>query len=183
MKRMSSKSTRIVTITVLLLAVFALRMRGQQSVLVVEGGTLIDGTGAAPVADSVIVIENGRNTGVGPRSKVRVPAGSRTVNAKGKYIIPGLIDGHVHYRSWLGELFINNGIITVFDFGNDADYIFPVRDAERSGKEKDMPRLYVVGEAINRRGGNFSPSQGANAGTPAGPMPPGTPHGPEWAKM
>src|SRR5262249_53289489 len=77
---------------------------------------------------------------------------------------------------------INNGVTTVFDFGNDLEYIFPVRDAEKSGKEKDMPRFYLVGAAINRPGGNFSPSQGANAGTPAGPMPAGTPNGPEWAR-
>src|ERR1700689_3121716 len=74
-------------------------IRSQQTgVLVVDGATLIDGTGAAPVRDSVIVIENGKIASVGPRSKVRIPEGARTVDAKGKYAIPGLIDGHVHYR-------------------------------------------------------------------------------------
>ena len=155
---------------------------GQQpGALVIDGATLIDGTGAPPVPDSVLVIENGKIASLGPRSQVRIPAGARTVYARGKYIIPGLVDSHVHYRSWMGELFLNNGVTTIFDFGNDNDYIFPVRDAERSGKVKNIPRFFVVGQAINRPGGNFAPSQGANAGTPAGRAPAGSPQGPEWA--
>jgi hypothetical protein len=154
----------------------------QASALVVDGATLIDGTGAGPVANSVIIIENGKITAIGPRARVRTPAGARTVDAKGKFVIPGLIDSHVHYRSWMGELFLNNGVTTIFDFGNDVDYIFPVRDAERSGKVKNIPRVFLVGAAINRPGGNYSPSQGANAGTPAAPAPAGTAMGPEWAR-
>jgi hypothetical protein len=82
----------------------------------------------------------------------------------------------------MGELFVNNGVTTVFDFGNEPDYIFPVRDAERSGKVKNMPRLFVVGQNISRAGGNYTPSQGVNAGTPAAPAREDTPMGPEWAR-
>src|SRR5471032_3311719 len=125
-------------------------IKGQQSgTLVVNGATLIDGTGAGPVANSVIVIENGKITAIGPRARVRNPPGAQTIDATGKFVIPGLIDSHVHYRSWMGELFLNNGVTTVFDFGNDNDYIFPVRDAERSGTVKNIPRFFLVGAAIN----------------------------------
>src|SRR2546428_7737574 len=139
---MARKFILIAVAIAVLVALKAPRIAGQQAnVLVVDGATLIDGTGAAPVANSVIVIDNGRITAIGPRSRVRIPAGARTVDAKGKFVIPGLIDSHVHYRSWMGELFLNNGVTTIVDFGNDNDYIFPVRDAERTGKVKDIPRF------------------------------------------
>ena len=88
------------------------------------------------------------------------------VDAKGKFVIPGLIDSHVHYRSWMGELFLNHGITTVFDLGDDTDWILGVRQAERDGRVL-MPRIFVAGLAINRPGGNFAPSYGPDAGTPA----------------
>ena len=180
---MSRKWIVIAAVVLALIVGRAPWVRSQQAgVLVVDGATLIDGTGAGPVSNSVIVIENGKITAVGPRSRVQVPAGARTINARGKFIIPGLIDGHVHYEPWTGELFVNNGITTIFDFGNDVPWIFEVRDAERSGKVKYMPRIYLAGPRIARPGGNALPSFGVNAGTPAGPARPGAPQGPEWAR-
>ena len=166
---MSRKLILVAAFALALVIGIGTRVRSQQTgVLVVDGATLIDGTGAPPVRDSVIVIENGKFAAAGPRSKVRIPEGARVVDAKGKYAIPGLIDGHVHYRSWMGELFVNNGITTVFDFGNPGRPGFQSeRCVERSGKDKMMPRLFVVGDAINRPGGDFSPSFGTNTGTPA----------------
>jgi len=180
---MSRRFVVIAVVVLVLIVGIAPWIKGQQTeALVVDGATLIDGTGAIPVPDSVIVIENGKITSIGARSQVRVPAGARTVYARGKYIIPGLIDSHVHFRSWMGELFVNNGITTIFDFGNDPPYIFSVRDAERTGRVKGLPRFFVVGQNINRPGGNYAPSQGANAGTPAARAPAGAPSGVEWAR-
>jgi imidazolonepropionase-like amidohydrolase len=156
--------------------------RGQQErVLAVTGGTLIDGTGAAPVPNGVVVIENGRIAGVGPRASVRIPTGARVVDTTGKFVIPGLIDSHVHYRSWMGELFLNHGITTVFDLGDDTDWILGVRQAERDGRVL-MPRIFVAGLAINRPGGNFAPSYGPDAGEPASTKIDPARYGPAWAR-
>ncbi len=46
----------------------------QERVLVLEGGTLIDGTGRAPVPDAVILVEGGRIRAVGARGQVSYPA-------------------------------------------------------------------------------------------------------------
>ena len=122
------KSIVIAVAALALISAILPRARGQQKdVLVVAGGTLIDGTGAAPVPNGAIVIENGKITSLGPRASVRIPAGARVVDAKGKFVIPGLIDSHVHYRSWMGELLLNHGITTVFDLGDDTDWILGVR--------------------------------------------------------
>ena len=66
-------------------------------VLVILGPRLIDGTGGQAVKNAAIVIENGRIRDIGPRGKVRIPANVRTIDAKDKFVIPGLIDAHVHF--------------------------------------------------------------------------------------
>ncbi len=64
---------------------------------VLSGGTLIDGTGAGPVQDAVVVIRGERIEAAGPRTQVKVPPKARLIDVKGKWIIPGLIDAHVHF--------------------------------------------------------------------------------------
>ncbi|MFO0984697.1 MAG: amidohydrolase family protein [Planctomycetota bacterium] len=63
----------------------------------IVGGTVIDGTGGAAIASAVILVEADRITRVGPADQVAVPAGATLIDAKGKWIIPGLIDAHVHF--------------------------------------------------------------------------------------
>ena len=63
----------------------------------IVGGTVIDGTGAPAIEDAVVVIEGDRIARVGPRAEVAVPAGATVIDAKGKWVIPGLIDAHVHF--------------------------------------------------------------------------------------
>ena len=70
--------------------------------VVLAGGTLIDGTGAAPVSDAVIVVRGGRIACAGSRAScTRAGAGDEpvrdTVDVTGQWVIPGLIDAHVHF--------------------------------------------------------------------------------------
>src|SRR6185369_3651079 len=69
-----------------------------QNVLV-RGGTLIDGTGRAPLADASVLITDGVIAGVwsGNAAAPAIPQGTPVIEAKGQFIIPGLIDSHVHY--------------------------------------------------------------------------------------
>jgi imidazolonepropionase-like amidohydrolase len=71
-------------------------------ITVIDGATVIDGNGGAPVADAVIVIDGARITGIGPRGAVRVPSSSKVVDAKGRFVIPGLIDTNVHLSLYGG---------------------------------------------------------------------------------
>jgi imidazolonepropionase-like amidohydrolase len=65
---------------------------------IIQGGTLLDGTGKPPVEDAVVVIEGNVITKVGKRREVKLPQGSNVeiIDAVGKIIMPGLIDSHVH---------------------------------------------------------------------------------------
>jgi len=63
----------------------------------IVGGTVWDGTGRAPIANAVVLVRDGKIDAVGPRSKVKVPAGVDTIDARGKFVMPGLIDTHVHF--------------------------------------------------------------------------------------
>ena len=66
---------------------------------VLTGATLIDGTGAAPVPDAAVVIEDGRVTEAGPRAALAWPADAEVIDARGRSVIPGLIDAHDHLAS------------------------------------------------------------------------------------
>jgi imidazolonepropionase-like amidohydrolase len=63
----------------------------------IVGGTVWDGTGRAPIRDAVVLVRDGKIEAVGSRRQVRVPAGVDTIDARGKWVLPGLIDTHVHF--------------------------------------------------------------------------------------
>ena len=63
----------------------------------IVGGTVVNPEGAPVVDDATVLIEGGRIAAVGPRAEVEVPAGATVVDARGRYLIPGLTDGHVHF--------------------------------------------------------------------------------------
>jgi imidazolonepropionase-like amidohydrolase len=67
--------------------------------ILITGGTLIDGTGAAGRPNDGILVTGGRVAAVGPEAAKRAQAagGARPVDARGKWLMPGLIDGHVHF--------------------------------------------------------------------------------------
>ncbi len=113
--------------------------------LALVGGTLIDGTGADPVPDAVVLIQKGRIVAVGPRSKVKIPRGAEKVDAHGKTILPGLWDMHAHFEQveW-GPIYLAAGATTVRDCGNEFEFITAVRDAIANGRGLG-PRLLLAG--------------------------------------
>ncbi len=62
----------------------------------VFGGRMIDCTGAAPIRDPVIVVENGRIANVGTRGSIKVPDGGDILDCGKATLIPGMLDVHIH---------------------------------------------------------------------------------------
>ncbi len=60
------------------------------------GAALIDGTGADPVPNAVVLVQGNRIKAAGPADRVKVPAGAETIDLRGKFILPGFIDCHIH---------------------------------------------------------------------------------------
>jgi imidazolonepropionase-like amidohydrolase len=115
----------------------------------IVGGTLIDGTGRAAVTDSVVVIGEGRFLSVGKRGEVIIPQGAEVIDAKGKSILPGLIDGHCHYRDWMGEVYLAYGVVTCPNISNNpVDWIIAQREGVRNGTIR-APRVWASANIID----------------------------------
>ncbi|HOY76633.1 MAG TPA: amidohydrolase family protein [Hyphomonadaceae bacterium] len=79
-----------------------------------RGATVIDVVAGKAVPNAVIVVDGDRITAFGG-DRTAVPAGAKVIDLKGKYIIPGLVDGHTHYLPFLGELYLNHGVTSVLN--------------------------------------------------------------------
>src|SRR6266581_6178453 len=117
--------------------------------IAVVGGTLIDGTGRAAVTDSAIIMQDGRFIAVGKRGEVSLPQGAEVIDANGKTVIPGLIDGHCHLRDWMGELYLHFGITTCPTISNNpVDWVLAQREGIRNGTIRG-PRVWASGNVID----------------------------------
>ena len=63
----------------------------------IEHVTVVDGTGAPPRPDMTVVVEGDRITDVSPTSAAGAPKGRR-IDGRGRFLMPGLIDVHIHLR-------------------------------------------------------------------------------------
>ena len=117
--------------------------------LVVQGGKLIDGTGRAPIENSVIVIQSGRFQAVGKSGELAIPAGAEMIDVKGKTVLPGFIDGHGHLEDFHGELYLHLGITTCanIELYQDGPWTLAQKQGTALGKIRG-PRIWMSGRAI-----------------------------------
>ena len=117
--------------------------------LVVRGGKLIDGTGRPPIENSIIVIEAGRFAAAGRSGEVAVPADAQVIDAKGKTVLPGFIDGHGHLEDFHGELYLHLGITTCanIELYQDGPWTLAQKQGTALGKIRG-PRIWMSGRAI-----------------------------------
>jgi hypothetical protein len=120
-----------------------------EKTLVIQGGKLIDGTGRAPIDDSVIVIQSGRFQAIGRRGAVAVPAGAEVIDVTGKSVLPGFIDGHGHLEDFHGELYLHLGITTCanIEIYQDGPWTLAQKQGTDLGKIRG-PRIWMSGRAI-----------------------------------
>jgi hypothetical protein len=112
--------------------------------IAIAGATLIDGVHPA-IANSVVVIDGDKIIAAGPHDKVAIPNGATTIDATGKFLVPGLWDMHAHVEQVeQGGAYLAAGVTTVRDMGNVMEFILGVRDAIDAGKGLG-PRILVNG--------------------------------------
>jgi len=133
----------------------------QQKSLCFHHAVIIDGNGGTPIEDGSIVISGDRIEAVGHLDQLKVQSDARMINLKGKTVMPGLADMHVHlcggwdgmstdmlgYQRYLNSL-LYSGVTTVLDLGNNLEYILQLRQEVGEGRIPG-PRIYCAGPLIN----------------------------------
>lgn len=157
------------------LALFAVSTASAQVVTAVTGGTVI-GAAGAPVANAVVVVQDGRIARLGPQATTTVPPNAAVIDAKGKYVVPGLADMHNHARSGSFRMQQNletnlrvllaHGFTTVFT-PSLGTMEFAGLKTSAAADAAPFPRFFSSGPSITVKGDLL----GAGAGSPT----PGSP--------
>src|SRR5215813_5154850 len=116
--------------------------------------TLIDGSGAPPQADVTILLENGRIRDLGPG--IAAPAGATVIDLTGKFVVPGIINGHGHVgpapRDGQLRQYALYGVTTTTSMGADPDDIADYKARQRAGDLRGARILTVKYRFTTLRG-------------------------------
>ncbi len=142
--------------------------------LLIENVTLIDGTGRPSVAGASVLIDGDRISRIA-RGSIDAPRGTNRIDGSGKFLMPGLMDMHIHLRGSV-ELtpeglfkvtndrtrgirmlhsYLYSGVTSVYDAGNVPDYILGLRADERNG-DLVSPRIFATGSIVTYPGSHGS---------------------------
>jgi imidazolonepropionase-like amidohydrolase len=144
-------------LSVALAAAAAWADESASTALAITHVTVIDATGAPPQADMTVIVHDQRIAELGKSSEVRAPVHAVIVNGRGKYLIPGLWDMHVHtvFGDWLPRdervvlpLFVANGVTGVRDMGGDLDVLKEWRAQIAAGRLLG-PRMFIAGPMLD----------------------------------
>ncbi len=135
----------------------------------IEHVTVIEGTGAAARADMTVVVDGERIARVTPSAVAGAPQG-QVIDGRGKYLMPGLMDVHIHLAGWKWDArhdgppvidhaaaeaalagYLYDGFTTVVDVGNLPENSLYERGLERAGKIPS-PRIFATGNLITYPG-------------------------------
>jgi hypothetical protein len=110
----------------------------------IEHVRLFDSERAIELEDQTVVVAGERFATVGPAGCVHVPADAERIDGRGKTILPGLFDMHVHAQALDAILNIASGVTTGRDMGNDIDQLQHLQDHWQDGTAIG-PRLWKSG--------------------------------------
>ena len=156
------------------LATSALAAQPTQTTLVQAGRVLIDPASGKVETAKTLVIEGGKVTAI--RDGYVAQPGAKIIDLKSSFVLPGLIDSHVHLTSQTGPTnrldevtqssaeqamvgaryarrTLMAGFTTVADLGGDNDAVFALRKATAQG-DVPGPRIIAAGGAISVHGGH-----------------------------
>ena len=109
--------------------------------------TIIDVRTGTRVPDQNVVVEGERIAAVGPASATPVPANAQVIDGRGRYLIPGLWDMHVHLDSTDLAALLRFGITGARDMAGDLDQLLRWRTSIVA-REMAGPRLVVAGPLL-----------------------------------
>ncbi|HEU4699689.1 MAG TPA: amidohydrolase family protein [Gemmatimonadales bacterium] len=112
------------------------------------GVTVIDGSGAPPQRDMVVVVREGHIEAVRPVIGFRAPPRTEEVDLAGRTVIPGLIDAHAHVERWALPRYLAWGVTAVRDVHGTLDSILALRERAKRGALAG-PRIYSAGAMLD----------------------------------
>ncbi|WP_439481279.1 amidohydrolase family protein [Cyclobacterium plantarum] len=127
-----------------------------------SGARIIDGSGATPIEDGVILVQEDHIIAFGSREEVEIPEHSHVIDLTGKTIIPGLINGHGHVGDVKGisgghysaenlaenlSIYATYGITTVVSLGGDQEEAVSFRHLNDKNPQ-NRSRLFIAGAVI-----------------------------------
>jgi cytosine/adenosine deaminase-related metal-dependent hydrolase len=124
-----------------------------QETVVFRGVNVVPMDAERVLADHDVVVRTGRIRGVGPTGSIAVPRDARIVDARGRYLLPGLMDMHVHLpadprdEATMLELFVANGVTTVLNLRGAASHL-ALRERVAGG-EVFGPAIFTSGPYIS----------------------------------
>jgi imidazolonepropionase-like amidohydrolase len=143
----------------------------KSSALVIDHVTVIDVSGGPARADQTVVVSGDTITAVANSGSIQIPKGVQVVDARGKFLIPGLWDMHTHIAglsakpSWAKQvlipLLVASGITGIRDMGGDLDALKQWRREISSGA--------LIGPRIVAAGPMLLPPRRAPVPAPADP--------------
>src|SRR6185503_18284976 len=143
-----------------------LKPGGGDTVLALEGATLIDGSGGEPKRDAIIIIRNGHIEQVAQVNQIQVPRGAERINLAGKTIIPGLIDAHAHVERWAAGRYVAWGVTTVRDLHGTTADVLGLKNSFNLGSVMG-PRMFVAGAMIDGTPTTYPNATGVGTGDQA----------------
>lgn len=141
---------------------------GQENVnfTVITGGTLIDGSGAQPLTNSIIIIKGDKIVSVGPSASTAIPDKATVIDARGKWILPGFVD--LHHHLGYGESnnsmvtlaalermnrMLSAGVTSIRDVGAPVEPMRALKEAQERGIISSL-RIFPCGNLITTTGGH-----------------------------
>lgn len=134
---------------------------------VIDGATVIDGTGRAPLKNATIIIEGTRIRRIGVKGEVKIPEGAEVIDARDKFVIPGLADMHNHldsdsigitqhtqdFKSSLQRM-LGWGFTIIFDPASRDLSMRPALKRNASPDTAPYPHYYAIGRTFGAKNGH-----------------------------
>jgi imidazolonepropionase-like amidohydrolase len=108
--------------------------------------TVVDVEKGTTLPNQTVIVSGDRIGKVGATASLEIPEGTQTIDGHGLYLLPGLVDAHVHYfdAPVFGRLMLANGVLLVRDMGMPNEYILKLRDELNQG-ETLGPEMITTG--------------------------------------
>ena len=128
------------------LSALAVSAQDGSRVIVFQHANVIDGISSAPLRDVTVIVAKGKIAGI-QKSLKSIPAGAKVIDLKGKWLLPGYIDSHVHLGDFeSAQRALRFGVTTARTMGGSFIDI-EIRDAHRKGRT-DIPEVLAGGRQV-----------------------------------